>query len=474
MENPGSSIISALGAGSGIDFAALARNLSEASFGFQRETLEARNSALEARISAASVLRSTLTNLASALGDRIRGGDLAPRAIIGNTSVARVTTVPGTAPRGTYSLEVGQLADAQTLVSSTYANLDTLVGEGNLRIRFGTVSGANFTEDTAQSALDIEVSDTDTIADVAARITSQSNGALTAYVAQGSAGAQLVVKGRDGAVNGFVLEGQSGNASPTNTAGDLSYLGWSPASDNGQLRSAAQDALFSLDTVAMTSASNRVTGLPEGITLDLTGANQGAPTTISFSQDSTAISTVMTDFTAALNDVVALLNGGEDGDTSLSNDSGARELRRDLARLTNDIVMPNAAEGAPRTLADLGLSLTREGTFRLDSARLTRTLTDNPQAAAAMFTTGVRGVFATMDSLARSASAVGDPGSLSASVRRAQAQVARNDERLERVAEQQESLRQRLTRNLSAAESRIATSQSTLNFIRQQFDNSDN
>ncbi len=474
MENPGSSIISALGAGSGIDFAALARNLSEASFGFQRETLEARNSALEARISAASVLRSTLTGLASALGDRIRGGDLAPRATIGNTSVARATTVPGTAPRGTYSLEVTQLADAQTLVSPAYANRDALVGEGNLRIRFGTVSGANFTEDTAQSALDIAVSDTDTIADIAARITSQSNGALTAYVAQGASGAQLVVKGRDGAVNGFVLEGQSNALLPTATQGNLSYLSWSPTTDSGQLRSAAQDALFSLDTVAMSSVSNRVTGLPEGITLDLTGTNQGAPTTISFSQDTTAISTVMTDFTAALNDVVALLNGGEDGETSLSNDSGARELRRDLARLTNEIVMPNAADGAPRTLADLGLSLTREGTFRLDSARLTRTLTDNPQAAAAMFTTGVRGVFATMDSLARSASAVGDPGSLSASVRRAQAQVARNDERLQRVAEQQESLRQRLTRNLSAAESRIATSQSTLNFIRQQFDNSDN
>ncbi len=474
MENPGSSIISALGAGSGIDFAGLARDLSEASFGFQRETLVARNSALEARISAASVVRSTLSGLASALGDRIRNGDLASRATIGNASVARLTTIPGTSPRGSYSLEVSQLASAQTLVTPTYAGRDALVGEGNLRIRFGTASGTTFNEDTAQSALDIAVSGTDTLASLASRITSQSNGALSAYVAQGASGAQLVIKGRDGSVNGFVLEGQSASASPTNTPGDLSYLDWSPATDAGQLRASAQDAQFSLDTVAMRSASNRVTGLPEGITLNLTGTNQGAPTTLSFAQDGTAISAVMTDFTAALNDVVALLNGGEDGDISLANDPGARELRRDLARLTNDIVMPNAAAGDPRTLADLGLSLTREGAFRLDTERLTRTLTESPAAAAAMFTTGVRGVFATMDSLARATSAVGDPGSLSGSVRRAQAQVERNDERLQRVAEQQENLRQRLTRNLSAAESRIATAQSTLSYIRQQFDNSDN
>ncbi len=473
MDNPGSSIISALGAGSGIDFGRLARDLSEASFGFQRETIVERNSALEARISAASVLRSTLNSLASALGDRIRSGDLASRATIGNTGVARVTTTPGTSPKGIYSLEVSQLAGAQKLVTPAYTGGDALVGEGNLRIRFGTVSGSTFSEDAGQSALDLAIGATDTLASLASKITKQSNGALNAYVAQGSSGAQLVIKGRDGAVNGFTLEGQSASASPASTPGDLSYLDWSPATDAGQLRSGAQDALFSLDTVTMRSASNRVTGLPEGITLNLTGTNQGAPTTLSFSQDSTAISAVMTDFTAALNDVVALLNGGEDGDTSLANDSGARELRRDLTRLTNDIVMPGAAAGDPRTLADLGLSLTREGNFRLDSERLTRTLAERPEAAAAMFTVGARGVFATMDSLARATSAVGDPSSLSGSVKRAQAQVERNGERLQRIAEQQESLRQRLTRNLSAAESRIASAQSTLGFLRAQFDNSD-
>ena len=53
---------------------------------------------------------------------------------------------------------------------------------------------------------------------------------------------------------------------------------------------------------------------------------------------------------------------------------------------------------------------------------------------------------------------------------RFEAQLERSDERLSRIAEQQESLRERLTRDLVAAERRVAASQSTLTFLRQQVD----
>ncbi|MEM6858465.1 MAG: flagellar filament capping protein FliD [Pseudomonadota bacterium] len=470
MSDTGQSIISALGAGSGIDFNRLADDLSEASFGFQRDDIQLRNDTLAAQISAASVLRSTLSELASATGDRIRNGDLAPRASIGNAGVAQITTPTGTSPSGSYSLEVTQLAESQTLVLPAYSSADDQVGEGNLRIRFGTVSGASFTEDTGQTALDITVSDTDTLADLAEKISSASDGALQAYVAQGTGGAQLVIKGADGAANGFVLEPTSSAVIPNDTPGDLSYLAWSPTTDTGELRSTAQDALFSLDTVQMRSSSNSVTGLPEGFELTLTGTNTGAPTTIEFTQDTRGITDLMNDFTAALNDVVALLNGGEEGESALASDPGARELRRDLSRLSSLVVMPNAEEGEPSTLADLGLSLNRDGTFRIDAERLAQTLAESPDGASAMFTTGVFGVFATIDGLARDNSAVGDPNSLGGSVARYEAQIERNDERLERIAQQQENLRTQLARSFTAAQSSIAVSQSTLSFIQQQFE----
>lgn len=469
--NTGSSIISALGAGSGVDFIQLADDLSDATYAFQRTTLNDRNATLEARISSASLLRNTLTGLASALGDRVRNGDLAPQGSVSDPTVASVSTAVGYTPSGSYSLEVSQLAQSQTLVTQSYASGDDLVGEGSLTIRFGTVSGASFTEDTSQTALDITVEATDTLSSLAGKIASASGGSLEAYVAEGTGGAQLVIKGQEGAVNGFVLEPTSAASSPSAVPGDLSYLAWNPASDAGELRQTSQDALFALDTVPMSSASNVVSGLPQGMTLSLTGTNTGAPTTIAFANDDTAITDVMADFVAALNDVANLLNeeaaafGG-----TLGNDPGARELKRDLGELTSIVVMPGAEEGEPSTLADLGLSLNRDGTFRLDTARLNETLATSPEGAAAMFTNGAFGVFATIDSLARDNTLTTDPGSLGGSVERYESQIERNDERLSDIAEQQERLRERLTRDLVAAERNISVSQSSLSFLEQQIE----
>lgn len=462
MTTTGSSIISSLGAGSGIDFGRLATDLSEVTFANQRQTLGDTNARLEARISAVSNLRGMVTSLVSALGDRLRAGDLAARANLSNPAIASVTTLPGTAPRGSYTLEVTQLARAQRLVIPPLASSATPVGSGSLTIRFGSVDGADFAEDTARPAITLDVAAGETLAQVASRITSASGGAVSAQVLSGVNGAQLVLTGREGAANGFVIEASSSY---------LAALAWDPASNAGQLQASAQDARFRLNSVEMASASNRVTGLPEGIGLTLTALNPGAPASLTFSNDTTAITAVMGDLVGALNSIIEEVNtlanplGGE-----LANDPGARQLRRELAQLSGQVVMPNAQPGEPRTLADLGVALNRDGTFRLDEARLGQALSDTPRAVAAMFTTGASGVFATLDRMARNATRLGDPGTLGGSLTRFQRQLQSNNARLEKIAEQQENLRLRLTRNFTASERRVGASQATLTFLQQQID----
>lgn len=465
----GSSIISALGAGSGVDFIKLAQDISAASFAAQRDQITARQTALTAQVSAAAQLRGALTDLSAALGNRIRTGDLAPKAELANPAVAKVTVPAGTTPRGSFNLEVTQLARSQTLLSRALPASSSLVGEGTLTLRMGTVSGATFSPDAARSAIDITVTDTDTLATLASKISSASGGAVSAYVATGTGGAQLVLKGKDGATNGFQIEatGVGGGA----VAGDLEYFGWTPGTNTTQLQSTARDAALTLDGVAMTSASKRVTGLPGGFTLDLTATNIGAPTTLAFGTSSAAITSVMEDFVAALNDIVGQINqlaapvGGE-----LGNDPGARELRRDLVGLAGRVVMPGATGNDPRTLGDLGLSLNRDGTFKLDNARLNRALDATPDAVGAMFTVGATGVFATFDRFARENSLTSDPSSLGGSLKRYEMQQAANEKRLAKIAEQQEVLRLRLTSEFTASERRVSASQSTLTFLRQQVD----
>jgi flagellar hook-associated protein 2 len=463
MTTTGSSIISSLGAGSGVDFGRLASDLSAATFAAQRQNVSTTTAALEARISAASGLRSMVTSLASALGDRLRGGDLAPRAILSNPAVANVGFTPGVAPRGNYTLEVTQLAASQRLVLPPIASATDPVGEGELTIRLGTVDGTNFTEDTARPAITITIVAGESLSDLARRINGATDRAVNAQVLNGTNGAQLVLTGRDGAANGFTIG--------TTGTGALAGLGWTPASTGGELRASARDALFALNTVEMRSSSNTVSGLPEGMTLQLAATNAGTPASITFANDTSAITRVMGDLVSALNEVVGTANqvgnplGGE-----LGNDPGLRQLRRELSQLGGQVIMPGAAANEPRTLADLGLKLRRDGTFQFDSARLNQALGQTPDAVAAMFTTGAFGVFAAVDRLARNTTRVGDPGTLGGSLTRYQRQLQGNNARLEKIAEEQERLRERLSRSFTASERRVSASQSTLTFLQQQVD----
>src|SRR5690606_7068661 len=213
---------------------------------------------------------------------------------------------------------------------------------------------------------------------------------IRAYVAQTAEGAQLVLKGADGAQNGFIVEA-------TEAPGEegLAALAWNPAQGGNPARlpAAAGDATFKLDGLLMTSASNDVGTVAPGLSLKLTGTNEGAPTQIGFASPTAAISGAMNDFVAALNEVAGELRVATDPMTGeLARDSGARALQRVLPALGGPGAMPTAPAGAPRTLSDLGLAIPRAGTFRLDTERLQKTLERDPAGVAAMFTPGLYGV----------------------------------------------------------------------------------
>ncbi len=456
-------IVSALGAGSGINTAQLAEQLAAAQFATRIDQLSAKTEKLEAQISSASNLKSLISTLSSSIGTLIRTGDLAVKPSISNTSVATVSkgTLSGS---GTYSLEVTSLANAQKLVMPAYASSTSPVGEGTLTLRFGTVSGGAFTADAAQDAVDINGPAGATLADVATAINASGAG-VSAYVANGSAGAQLVVKGKEGANSGFVIE-----ATPAVGGEALSDLAWTPATNTTQLKSTATDAAYLLDGVAYTGTSNTINDALPGLNLKLTATNVGNPATISFSDPSSGIATAMSDLKDALNEVASQLNQAMNKDTGeLNNDPGARALRNALMSLAGQKIMVNAAAGAPSTLADLGLKTERDGTFSLDADRLNQTLKNSPQEAGAMWTTGIFGVFAAIDKIARNANSTTGI-SLGSSVTRNTALQKTLADRSATLAEKQETLRQQLVTRFAAMDTRVSGSQSTLSFLKAQIE----
>lgn len=461
------SIVSALGGGSGVDMVQLANDLAAAQFALRTDRMTAQTEQLDRQISLASSIKNSLSMLASALGDRVRTGDLSSRPSVANASVATATSPIGTIGKGAYSLEVLSLAKSQTLASSPFASSSTVVGAGTLTFRFGATSASGFTEAEGKEPLTVDVPSGATLAQVASAINGKG-GEIRAYVAQTADGAQLVLKGPDGAQNGFIVE-----AAETPGEEGLAALAWNPAQggDAARLTSAAGDASFKLDGLLMTSASNDVGTVAPGLSLKLTGTNEGTPTQIGFASPTAAISGAMNDFVAALNEVAGELRVATDPMTGeLARDSGARALQRALSELGSQVVMPNAPDGAPRTLSDLGLAIQRDGTFRLDTERLQKTMERDPAGVAAMFTPGLFGVYATFDKLARSASSTGDPGSLGGSIARYQKKSSDLGKAMSKLAEQQETLRANMVSRFAKADTRISASQSTLSFLQSQIE----
>jgi flagellar hook-associated protein 2 len=456
-------IITALGAGSGIDMVALASDLATAQFAGRIDRLAARSEKLEAQISAASNLKSMLLSLSSSLGERVRVGDLSRQPSLDNAAVASASLSGTRQPSGTFSLEVMALAKSQSLASAAFASPTATTGSGTLTLRFGTVSGASFTADAARDPVDITIAAGSTLTQIAAAINGAGAG-VTAYVANTVDGAQLVFKGAQGAANGFVIEATEDSLDP-----GLSALAWTPASTTGALLDTAQDASVKIDGLTVASPTNRLVDAIPGVTLDLKATNIGSPTTVRFADPGAAITEAMTDLTNALNEIATELKAATDpASGDLARDPGARALLRQFSQLAGTVIMPGASADSARTLADLGLKTQRDGTFALDPARLSATLARDPEGVAAMFTTGLFGIYATIDSISRKAGTVGDPGSLGGSLSRYNRQLSEVTEDQAEIAEKQEELRARLQTRFAGADSRVSASQSTLAFLKNQ------
>jgi flagellar hook-associated protein 2 len=457
-------LLSSLNAGSGIDFNTLATNLAAASFATRIDTLNTKSDKLDKQISAASAIKSAVSNLASSLGDRVRQGDLSSQPQIANAAVASGKLSGTQQPSGSYSLEVTKLATSQTLASPAYPAATSTVGAGTLTLRFGTTTSGAFTEDANHASVDITIPAGATLNDVASAINAKGAG-VTAYVANTTDGAKLVLKGTLGAANSFVLDATEDPANP-----GLSNLAWNPAAPGtDRLLSSAGDAQLKVDGLAITSPSNTVTDAIPGVTLTLTGTNTGAPTQVGFSDPSSTITTAMSDLVGALNEVLTELNTDTNSQTGdLARDTAARGLKRTFSSLTTAVIMPNAAEGEPSTLSDLGVSIQRDGSYTLDSTKLAAALKANPSAVAAMFTNGLYGVFATINKISSDAAVSSDPGTLAGALASYTAQKTQISDQQSKLADQQANLRAQLMTRFTTADSLITSSKSTLSFLTNQ------
>lgn len=464
---PTPSIATTLGAGSGIDITALVNSLVENSFANKNHTLSTQNDTLTAQISAVSSLKSNISDFATALASLTGSGSLATQPSSSNTGILNITRLPGADLSGlSATMEVRQLAQGQVTSSQLFSGgSGTVIGTGKLTLTFGiaTTDGTAMTDFTQGPAASIDIdidASHNTLKGIADAINAKKAG-VTASILSDNNGARLVLKSATGASQAFTLSG----------TGDLSALDIGKDAPNSSINQAAQDARVAMDGVEAKYPTNSVSGLIPGARIDLVAAQVGTKVAIGSATPTSAISQAVSNFVDTYNQVLKAVTDATDPiNGPLRTDPAAKDLLRQLKGMTLTELVPGASDDVPHKLADIGVKTNRDGTLSVDSTRLSTVLSTYPDDIEAIFAENA-GISKALSSIVATAIGSSTPGhetGLTSSTLTYTKQQDKIAEEQDEVATDSDAMRDRMTQQFAAMDSKVAAYKSTQNFLTQQ------
>lgn len=365
--------LSSPGIGSGLDIRNIVSQLVE----LEKRPLQQvqkRTERAQVRLSSMGEIKSRVAALDDALKALTRPSTFREKTLTSGSPAIGGSAV-FTATPATYAVQVNQLAKGQTVQSVAMAAGDP-VGAGTLTLQMGRWNGASFTADD-RGAITIDVTATDTLADVAAKINAAS-APVSASVINDAAGARLVLRSRaTGEAEGFRLQASDADGNLTDGAG-LSRLLYDPENQPGAglaLAQAAQDTVVTIDGVPVRSTNNTIANAIAGVTLNVSAETPAAVNVQIGANPETARKAIGT-LVEAFNALDAALADALRYDARtreagpLQGDSAIVTLQASLRRM----LFTPGPDG--RTLSDLGVRLGRDGKLTVDEGRLGAALAD--------------------------------------------------------------------------------------------------
>lgn len=463
--------ITSNGIGSGLDINGLVNQLMsiEARPVTQLNTKEA---SFQAKLSAFGQLKSMLTPFQSAvsgLKDISRFQTM--RATLGDSSLAMLTATSD-AVKDSYSFEVMQLAQSQRVVTSETA--EPTVGAGTLTISFGTYVTDDSDPDnpvTTLSSTRIETvtldASQDSLSDLRDAINEADIGIRAQIVNNGSVD-QLIFAGSGvGAGQAFKISG----------SGDLAGFGFDLSTGGTNTMTSletAQDAKIKLDGVTLTRSTNSISDAIDGVTMNLLKASPGTTTTLSVSNDRSAVKTSIEALVKAYNDFNTGIRGLTAVDTEaksvgvLTGDATARSIQSQMRNAFGTLI---SSFGGVSSLSEIGITFNRDGSLSLNSVKLEGALNDPDKKVAEFFagTDGAKG-FATLLN-----ERIGDylkaGGVLDSRTEGINDSIKSLDRQRETLARRLETIEKRYRAQFTALDALVGSMTQTSNYLQQQLAN---
>ena len=337
--------ITSAGVGSGIDIEGLLTKLMDAER-IPVTSLESKKSRLGVQISAFGQLKSQMSSMkdmATILGDTAKFGDFV--AATSDEEVFTATTTSGTTPEE-HDINVISLATSHRLTSGPYLDANAAVNTGTFSFSSGdnsfdvTIDGSNSTLTGLRNAIN----------------DSADNTSVNASIINVDGGSRLILTAKDG-----------GTANQITAPGIFSEM------------TAAEDATLEVDGFMVTSASNTITDVIPGVTLELASVGSASLTS---SRDMEAIKTTLQEFVSSYNTVRASINTMSEG--TLQGDSLPRGFEAKMR--SNFFTEINLGDGESISPYDLGFTFDKDGVLSLDSDQLEETAVTNLEVFVNAFT----------------------------------------------------------------------------------------
>lgn len=385
-------IISSLGIGSGLDLSGLVNNLLAAERSPIENRLNRREANASAELSGIGLMKSALSSFQSSLGVFSGATSLSTRTSSNTNSSALGVSLTNDAQAGSYSIDILTIAQSQSLATAAYSSATDIVGTGSIQIRFGTITGPGFTSfavnaDKPNQTITVDSSN-NTLTGLKDYINSGDFGVTAAIINDGS-GYRLTLTSTDtGAANAMEISiTDTGDGNDLDASG-LSSLAYNASAANLSQSQAGVDASLTVNGLSITSDTNVLNGVIEGVTLTLKETTSSALTldiSESHAQLSSSIGTVINAYNGMLETLNQLSFAGDESTPAglLSGDAGLRIFTSGLRRLMTSQVA--GLSGSIAALADIGITTQADGTLSIDDGKFNTAIQDNPAGALALF-----------------------------------------------------------------------------------------
>ena len=474
-------MVAVTGTGSGLDIDGLVASLVAA----ERVPAETRLNAREASITSLSTsfssAKAAITDFEAAANKLALASTFSQFTTSSSDTTKATISATSTASLGSYQLAVTNLASAQTLASGSFTATSDTLGTGTLTIALGTpaYSGSTYSSFSQTSSVDITIdSSNNTLAGVRDAI-NNANAGVSASILKNGDNYQLLLVSEETGLSKSMSISVTGDSVGGDTDNDgLSQLTFNSSGSQLTQYAAGANSNFSINGLAVSSASNTVTDVIDGVTLNLLSATSSA-ITIDVKTDTDTIVADVQAFVDKYNAYATLFKDLTKYDATtgtggvLQGDSTARsvmsQIRSELGKSVSGL------SGSYTSLADVGISIDKSGVMTFTQSTFKTAFAAAPTEVTGIFAsttvsgTAVEGVAEKLETLMEGF-LVSTTGIFDSRISSLATQLtAITDDRAD-LARRMQSLEDRYFAQLNAMDSLLAEIETTGDFLTQQFE----